>query len=582
MKNELMLNVLRFKQPANAKTLTPSQYNQRIFEAFDGLADFRQWEPARGNRFWFREEAYDRDGLMAYKKIYVKASVGRYSAGPELAVMFDGLSYVLGESVNHYPFSADLDVVVMDGLSFGYNDLCIPQPVNPSHMYPVVNELICRRLKISPIVSHPGAKVARYYDHIRWFRQQFAKKGGLVSSVFSSPGKWIKGNAGNTHPIDPEIGRLQFLKGTSTNPMEGLKAYMPYAPPETRHLNLYLIRQTKDQWLCDSFLKQLKGDGDDDFPGLCHFINASVTVQGRHILFTDEENPLPEIKKMLSMTPFDPKAGNLAIYLSPIPPNDPKPERREVYFQIKEELLKYGLHSEAVDRSLINSPGFGNSLFPLSVSILAQYGGIPWQLAHPSVSRDLIIGIGASRTPHSESPYVCRAVHYSVNGHQKGMRCDKAYGLMEVSACLQNAVCQFAESEPQARRLIIHLNKTLPNAEMAPIYSALKELGLAIPVVILTIRPTGRCQPVHFNPATKTKTPTPTWMQISPNTILLTTTSRGTTFPLRINTWFSDPEMGLDTEGVSSLVEMVFRFNRVSDLSTNPCRRYGMLGIISH
>ncbi len=101
-----------------------------------------------------------------------------------------------------------------------------------------------------------------------------------------------------------------------------------------------------------------------------------------HIVFKDAENPLPEIKEQLQQMPFDDQTKYLAIYLSPISKEERDTAKHSVYYRVKEELLKYRISSQVIERDKVRKSNFRYSLPNIAVGILVKLDGIPCSLRH--------------------------------------------------------------------------------------------------------------------------------------------------------------------------------------------------------
>ncbi|MDZ7681630.1 MAG: hypothetical protein U5J63_07975 [Fodinibius sp.] len=102
------------------------------------------------------------------------------------------------------------------------------------------------------------------------------------------------------------------------------------------------------------------------------------------------DDPMPEIRQQLQQMSFDEEMQYLAIYLSPISKDEPDASKRNVYYRLKEELLKYKISSQVIDRDSVKDPDFEYYLPNIAVAILAKLGGVPWQLGNPP-GRELIV-----------------------------------------------------------------------------------------------------------------------------------------------------------------------------------------------
>ena len=122
------------------------------------------------------------------------------------------------------------------------------------------------------------------------------------------------------------------------------------------------------------------------FKGLQKFAKVYFhTEPGFSIQFTDRENPLPEIETTLSNLTFNADLKYFAIYITPFSRKTTDVDKKEIYYKVKETLLKRNIPSQVIDPKKMELQGkaFSNSLANISVAILAKLKGIPWRLNTP-------------------------------------------------------------------------------------------------------------------------------------------------------------------------------------------------------
>lgn len=145
---DLVLNILTFTHQEPATT---AGYRTLIYDAFKVMADVRRSGFTGDGHFWFREPAKDENGLHAYKKFILRVSIKRYSGGSELAVMYDGLSFLWPQSILDYPGDAtDFGQVVSGGLCFRYDGIGERPDPDLSETYPVMSLKIRKQYTFHP------------------------------------------------------------------------------------------------------------------------------------------------------------------------------------------------------------------------------------------------------------------------------------------------------------------------------------------------------------------------------------------------------------------------------------------------
>lgn len=187
----------------------------------------------------------------------------------------------------------------------------------------------------------------------------------------------------------------------------------------------------------------------------------------------------------------------LCIYLSPICKSSIDPEQHELYYQVKETLLRRNIASQCVDTNKLleqwqtdqqrGADSFKYSLQNMSVAINAKLGGSPWILAGEQ-QRDLIIGIGAFR--QNKHQYLGAAFMFNNVGAFNQYAYFSENRIELLAGAIQQKIEDFTRIDESPRRLIIHYYKQINKEEEHVIDAVLEELNLDIPVYILNINET--------------------------------------------------------------------------------------------
>ena len=481
--------------------LAKRYYQKRLFDLFKGEADVRVYSFVGDVRLWFRASSEDENGLHAYRKFALRPSFRRYTDRMELMVMYSGLSFLWPRSVQDYEGdTTDFGWVVHKGLCFRYTDIPRESGIDFEHLYPVVNPTIKKYLGIPFTFRKPDNKVKQYFEQISWFKQHFADRGVLRNTFPSLSADWLKADSGSISRVQDKCELLTFgREKTERIPYFGLKKYKPYRPPAHPHYQIFFILHENDtKSVGNELYKYLAGRQNNGYPGLARFANLPVKLTENHITFSDLNNPLPEIQSRLRQMHFDPEVRYLGIYLSPIREDEPDPSKHRVYYQIKEELLNYGITSQVIFRENLGDPNFKYHLPNLSVAILAKLGGIPWQLEKPP-GNELLVGIGAFRTQKHQKPYVGSAFCFTHDGTFRGFQCFSRDDTTMLAGSIREAVQNYIYHHKHAERLIIHFYKTMSYRERKPILDVLNDLNLDIPIVVVTINKTQSRELVVFD-----------------------------------------------------------------------------------
>ena len=131
------------------------------------------------------------------------------------------------------------------------------------------------------------------------------------------------------------------------------------------------------------------------------------TSEGFSIAFTDRENPVAEIEQKLSQRTIDPDVKYIAIYITPYNKYEADLQKREIYYKVKELLLKRRITSQCIEANKVMEQGenYVYSLPNIAVAILAKLDGIPWRLNTP-IRNELIVGVGAFKNIATDVQYI--------------------------------------------------------------------------------------------------------------------------------------------------------------------------------
>lgn len=293
------------------------------------------------------------------------------------------------------------------------------------------------------------------------------------------------------HRLNPQAANLLFGDGVVDKvPYTGIKDGGPHAPPHTSHIELFFIVDKADARSHANKLYTYLRDGLGHFSGLREFTQIPVRLSPEHITFTNTDNPLPEITKRLRAMDFKANKRYAAIYISPIDKNEQDPSKYRVYYRLKEELLKYNVTSQVINRDSVMDSSFAYYLPNISVALLAKLDGTPWTLEKRH-KKELVIGVGAFSPYRFRKTYLGSAFCFTSDGDFRGFDSFTADDHLKLAGSFQKAVRQFTEEYEDVNRIVIHFYKKMSKKEARVIRDALSELKLDIPLVVLTIHKTG-------------------------------------------------------------------------------------------
>ena len=300
------------------------------------------------------------------------------------------------------------------------------------------------------------------------------------------------------------------------------------------------------------------------------------TAPNFSIEFNNKNNPLAEIELELSNRAFDPAIGYIAVYLTPISKYDSDQQKREIYYKVKEMLLKRHITSQCIDPVKVTQQGnnFAYSLPNIAVAILAKLNGTPWQLSTP-VKNELIVGVGAFKHVATDVQYIGSAFSFSNTGGFNNFDYFMKHEVAALAGSIARSIREFTSIHGNPDRLIIHFFKTMSDKELKPIMVELENLGLKIPVFIITINKTESNDIVVFDTSSPELMPVSgTFVNIGKNTYLLCNNTRynasdiskasdGFPFPLKLKIDCTDKSQLSETRVIRELIDQVYQFSRI-------------------
>jgi hypothetical protein len=261
----------------------------------------------------------------------------------------------------------------------------------------------------------------------------------------------------------------------------------------------------------------------------------------------------------------------LAFYLSRIEKDDDNEERSNVYYRLKEILLRKNISSQVVVKSKINNPNFNYYLPNICIAVLSKLGGIPWRLYRP-IKGDLVIGIGAYRTGDSNK-FLGNAFSFKNDGSFQEFDAFQETSIESLGQSFYRVISQYTK-EQKAERLIIHFYKEMNKAEERALLNTLTKLNIDTPYIIISVNETESKDYVIFDLDFDGCMPkSGTILKISKNEYLLCNNTRYSrmtgakieSYPFPIKVKFTKTNYSnIRDEGVIlELIDQVYQFSRM-------------------
>lgn len=445
------------------------------------------------------------DGFRVFQ---LRVELEGFTGSPELMISEQGVSSVYKEPLTSKELTElshdDFNWVMYNNKLYRHARMPEDARRNLDQVFPCINTMLRKALGIAAPSPDKSNKYIRYWNEISLFKDRFLMTDEFSKGIQFESSEW-KIVSSKRLDIDKIKGSTLLFGqgGVDTDPYTGIKNYGPNVlTPQDANIVFFYICSHQDTKMAMTVHEYLLGNK-KGFAGLHKFVHINYqTEKGWSIYFKDKNNPLPEIISALDKRNLDSDKKYVALYLSPYSKWCENEEHKAIYYRVKEELLHRGIVSQVIDvdkswgtyRMVENNEAvlvenFIFSLPNIAIALLAKLGGTPWKLKHNEIN-ELIIGISAFKPETIENQYLGSAFSFSNEGKFYGFDCFRKEQIAQLTGSILMAVREYCKEQKTLQRLIIHFYKTLSKKELAPIEKGLAELGLDIPVIVISINKT--------------------------------------------------------------------------------------------
>jgi len=483
-----------------------------------------------------------------------------------------------------------------------YKFLKEKENVDYNNIYPIVGGKLAAYLGFDDDEEEPSNpfqrknRYTKYLSKISGFYNKFLNNTEFRKVVQISENGFDKAKPLQIGKTATQSKQLVFGKVNGKNvvdviPQRGVNSG-PYSKPRRKN-NIQIFFIYPDNYilhiknLTDFLLKGYK----NLFKGLEHYtaVPITATLKGLDIPFSDITNPLLEIEEALENNPWVQGVKYIAIYLTPIGKHAKDKEQGKIYYKVKEKLLNLDITSQCIetdkmlkvieDDKLQDKFGrpksnFAYTLQNMAIAINAKLGGIPWRI-NTTDQKELVVGVGAFRHEDTNIQYIGSAFSFDNTGTFNSFDCFHHVQTTELAGSIEEAVIRYANVNDKPSRLIIHFYKEMSEEEIKPIENALHNLGLDIPVYVVTINKTESEDFVVFDGGWSDLMPySGRYINLGNKNYLLCNNTRyednsfkaidGFPFPVKLKIECpSDNTRQIDTNTIKQLIDQVYQFSRI-------------------
>ena len=530
------------------------------------------------NQVWVYSKKHSTTQWDVYEKFSLKVQIKTVSKYPELLLSYDGQSKVLKQSVAdliHQVSPTCFNWVLENKQLRKWEKLTEDELPDYNKCFPVLNKKLQAALNIPAEAPPKDNRYTKYLENITTFYKHFLNKKEFREVIPIHQTGFIEVNPTRINSTSEQSNSLSFEKGSGIVPKFGIRDLKPYKPSPYNKIHLFFILH-KDDKIHATKIKTYFEHGLLWFKGLYNYAHVLFhTEEGFSIVFTDKENPVNEIEQKLSERVINPEVKYIAIYITPYSKFEHDKQKREIYYKVKELLLKRKITSQAIDPAKMEEQGDGwvYSLPNIAVAILAKLDGIPWRLNTP-FKNELIVGVGAFKHLDEGIQYIGSAFSFSNNGKFNSFEYFMKDEIDLLAGKIANAVRNYATINNQPDRLIIHFYKCMSEIELQHIERALNNLDLSIPVFIISINKTESEDIVAFDTEWKDlMPPSGTYINIGNGKYLLFNNTRypdgsfskndGYPFPIKLAIDCTEKDQLKEVRVIRELIDQVYQFSRM-------------------
>jgi hypothetical protein len=563
-------------QPAIAH----AYYTLKIRDLLGATASMTVTNFLQDCQFWYVDTNVNNSLYDIYKKFTIRVRVDHRSRKPELLVTFNGHSYILKKSLAYLTENAAFDTSVLESVEFRKNIYQYSQIPNDAlyhrnEIFPVISRRNMNALKVNlPTVINRK----KYFSHHQELDSYFSSylNTDEFRKIIPHEAKWKTALPADVHRLAHTGREMIFGQGhVSASVFDSLKTKGPHAIPGFKHSKIFIIYFENDLSAAQKLEEYIiKKDGFGSLSALARI--PFEYDKGLDIILPADKNPVEVIRETLKIRSTDPECGYFAFYISPYTRFETQSVNHEIYFKIKEIMLRRGIGLQVIERNKI----FGNfsySIANIGIAMIAKMGGIPWRLSG-NTDKELIIGFGAFKSQRYHTRYIGSSFCFSNDGVFREFNCFPADETWSIAGSAEAALMAYRKSNPDVKRLVIHFYQKIGRKQLKPIEDMLRRLKFDIPVIVVSINKTYSESQLAFDEAFHEKMPlNGSYVKIGRQEYLFCNNERENndsnlkTLPMPIKIGLQSSHEGLldDPELIERLMRQVYEFSFMHWRSVN-------------
>jgi len=568
---------IKVANSAFSKSIMKRFYINQIHGYFEGIGVMTKPNFIDDLEIWLPSELMH-TSFNIFDKYTLKIQFGIVSFSPEILVTYEGHSKVFKKSIVDLMSEIApeyFNLVIYEHHLLKYDNLSDEARSNFQKVFPVLSFGIGDALHLTTEAPDRNNPYLKYKSHIAFLFSKYLNTKEFKQVIPLSCDSFLKVTDCKIGTVTENTNILLFGNNHQhIVPHTGMDSFGPLELPIAKRIQFFYIFHISHRpkvELLDTFLKK----GMHSFKGMYGFIQVPFyTEPGFSIAFHELDNPIPEIEEVIRNRVFNSEVQYIAIYVSPYSKNGSTREHKSLYYKVKELLLKRNITSQAIEvQKIKDDKNYAYCLNNISIAILAKLSGVPWRL-NVKVKNELVVGIGAFKNTETDTQYIGSAFSFSNNGKFNKFDCFMKNQVDELAGSIIQAVKEYVSVQKSPTRLVIHFYKQMNTRELDIIEDSLFNLGLNIPVFIVSINKTESRDIIAFDDLWSELMPmSGTFINVGHSRYLLFNNTRypkayfnindGYPFPIKLTIKCSHPELEKDPAIIQELIEQVYQFSRM-------------------
>ena len=522
----------------------------------------------------------NKENCCIFNKYVISPKYQEQTEGWEFHVSFVGTSKVACNPYYTYPNLPQQGYSVAAGCEIiNIKHLMSHHLQFPKNIFPIVNQRISSLLNITPNRTRVTNKYELRKQHLDNFLRQYMLAPAFIESLGLSiiDNEWFRFSNSNCYHIEPQFREVLYGGGQiGVVPYDGLKNNGPYSipPKAVRFLFIYFQKNDNTNITACHQLEEFLRNGIGTNNSLYTYTRIPLYKENE-ICLTDYNNPAANLRQELAKLQLDKEIAYFAYYISPVKEGEIGGKYDYLYSQIKEALLERNIQSQVIYHKNPMLNGFNYHIPNIAIATLAKLGGIPYTLATPRRTNDLIIGVGAHLSKKKGVRFVGSAFSYDSRGMLRDFDCFPDNDPNRITSNISTAIDNFLRSYGKPERLVIHYYKTMSQREALPITQKLLNLNLSIPVYVITIYKSETEGLIGFDTTKADYMPESGTFLDMGGSFLLYNNERYLDIPKKAKMLYpiklkiqkicnGNPNSNLNMDEVTDLITQVYQFSRLS------------------